>query len=84
MARTQEDIENDLRAVRCAIREMLNTKEGSVGLRNVLQISERTEQGMRPTFAQLAAREKELVAELLALTGRAMTLRTRFDKGIER
>ncbi len=84
MARTQEDIENDLRAVRCAIREMLNTKEGSVGLRNVLQISERTEQGMRPTFAQLAAREKELVAELLAMTGRAMTLRTRFDKGIER
>ena len=58
MARTQEDIEEDLRAVRCAMREMLSTKEGSVGLRNILQIAERTEQGMRPTYAQLAARER--------------------------
>jgi hypothetical protein len=84
MARTQEEIEQDLRAVRCAIREMISTKEGSVGLRNVLQIAERTEQGMRPTYAQLLAREKELVAELLQISGRGMTIRTRYDKGIER
>jgi len=84
MARTQEEIEEDLRAVRCAMREMLSTKEGSVGLRNVLQIAERTEQGMRPTYAQLLAREKELVAELLQISGRGMTIRTRYDKGIER
>ena len=84
MARTQEEIEQDLRAVRCAIREMISTKEGSVGLRNVLQIQDRTEQGMRPTYAQLLAREKELVAELLQISGRGMTIRTRYDKGIER
>ena len=84
MARTQEEIEQDLRAVRCAIREMISTKEGSVGLRNVLQIAERTEQGMRPTYAQLLAREKEVVAELLQISGRGMTIRTRYDKGIER
>jgi len=84
MARTQEEIEEDLRAVRCAMREMLSTKEGSVGLRNVLQIAERTEQGMRPTYAQLAAREKELVGELLQITGHGMTIRTRYDKGIMR
>ena len=82
MARTQEEIEEDLRAVRCAMREMLSTK--SVGLRNVLQIAERTEQGMRPTYAQLAGREKELVAELLQITGHGMTIRTRYDKGIMR
>ena len=63
---------------------MISTKEGSVGLRNVLQIAERTEQGMRPTYAQLLAREKELVAELLQISGRGMTIRTRYDKGIER
>jgi len=84
MARTQEEIEQDLRAVRCAIREMISTKEGNVGLRNVLQIADRTEQGMRPTYAQLLAREKELVAELLQISGRGMTIRTRYDKGIER
>jgi hypothetical protein len=84
MARTQEEIEEDLRAVRCAMREMLSTKEGSVGLRNVLQIAERTEQGMRPTYAQLAAREKELVAELALIKGQGMTIRTRYEKGIMR
>lgn len=64
---------------------MLSTKETSVGLRNMIDLGGKGEQGMRPTFAQLQQREKDLVAELARATtasSRGMTLRTRFDKGI--
>ena len=50
MARTQQEVEDELNDVRCAMKAMLSTKEGSVGLRNVQDLGGRVEQGMRPTY----------------------------------
>lgn len=84
MARTEADIQEDLDDVRCAMRAMLSTKDTSVGLRNLVDLVGRQEGGMRPTFAQLQQREKDLIAELARATAgnRGMTIRTRFSKGI--
>jgi len=51
MARTQQEIEDELNDVRCAMKAMLSTKEGAFGLRNVQDLGGRVEQGMRPTYA---------------------------------
>jgi hypothetical protein len=46
------------------MKAMLSTKEGNVGLSNAQDLGGRVEQGMRPTYAQLQQREKDLPAEL--------------------
>ena len=80
MARTAAQIEEELELVRCAMRAMLSTKESSVGLTNAYATGDRSEQGMRPTYAQLQEREKELLIELNA--ARFKIFRTIHDKGL--
>lgn len=83
MARTTEEIEADLRKVRKAIEAMLCVDQSSVGLRNVVDLGGRIEQGMRPTFEQLQQREKDLLAELAQSSAhRRMIFRTSQSKGL--
>ncbi len=77
MARTKQEIEDELNDVRCAIKAMLSTKEGNVGLRNVQDLGGRVEPSMRPTYAQLQQREKDLLAGLEAIIGRIGSLMSR-------
>jgi hypothetical protein len=86
MARTAAEINADIDRVRCAIKEMESTKEGSVGLRNALVMGiqgERSEQGLRPSYKDLLGRLKELQDELAQVTGhRRMVFRTTYHKGL--
>jgi len=48
----------------------------------VQDLGGRVEQGMRPTYALLQQREKDLLAELEAIIGSILVFRTRYDKGL--
>jgi hypothetical protein len=86
MARTAAEINADIERIRCALKEMESTKEGSVGLRNALVMGiqgDRSEQGVRPSYKDLQARLKELQDELAQVTGhRRMIIRSRYCKGL--
>jgi hypothetical protein len=81
MARTKADVEADLYAVRCAIRELV------AGKRKVaVQIAEKAEQFERVQLPQLREYEQQLIAELATFASTterpSRILRSRFSKGL--
>lgn len=67
MARSEQEIKDDIQTVRDAIDEMLNTSADSVGLKQSIDLGGKVLQGLRATLPQLREWLKELQNELAAI-----------------